>query len=139
MPRVQKSRYVSTDPRVEPPPHLSEAARAIFEHVVSAVHPDHFNVADVVLLEQYATSCALAAEAAQHLDAEGPVVEGKPSAWLAVFERAAKVNVALCARLRLSPQSRFDRLVAGTNSRPQPASRPPWLRKDEDPESALLA
>lgn len=72
------------------------------------------------LLEGYAQSAALATEAAQRLDADGAVVEGKSSSWLGVSEKAIKQLVALSARLRICPQSRFNRLRAGSNSRPQP-------------------
>ena len=45
---------------------------------------------------------------------------------LAVSEKAIKQLVALSARLRICPQSRFDRLGAGSNSRPQPDASQPW-------------
>lgn len=88
--------------------------------VVNSVDPAHFSEVGAPLLEAYAQSAALATEAAQRLDADGAVVEGKPSPWLAVSEKAIKQLVALSARLRICPQSRFDRLGAGANARPQP-------------------
>ena len=41
-------------------------------------------------------------------------------------EKAQKQLVALSARLRICPQSRFDRLGAGANSRVQPDGAKPW-------------
>ena len=120
MPTPRKGKTIGTARRVQPPTTLSPAAQAVYEHVVSSVDPNHFSAVDQPLLENYAVAAALFADASRHLDAEGPVVDGKPSPWLSVQERASKQLVALSARLRICPQSRFDRLVAGANSRRQP-------------------
>lgn len=103
--------------RIKPPPHLSAAARAVFDALVTAVAPDHFTAADVPLLAEYATAAATAQLAASKLDAEGYVVGGRANPWLVVQEKAQRALVALSARLRVCPQSRFDRLKAGTASR----------------------
>jgi hypothetical protein len=68
------------------------------------------------LLAQYAGAADLAEQAQRHLDQDGAVVNGKASAWLAVLEKSSRACVALSARLRVCPQSRFDRLVSGANS-----------------------
>ena len=112
-----------------PPDTLSTPAQAIFTHIVNSVDPGHFSEVDAPLLEAYAQSAALATDAAQQIDGAGAVLEdGKVSPWLAVSEKAVKQLVALSARLRICPQSRFDRLGAGANSRPQPdiSRGKPW-------------
>ena len=114
-----KGQHVSNTPRLKPPPSLSIAARAVFEHLVNAVDPAHFCAADMPLLETYATHAAIASEAAERISVEGALINDKPNAWLSVFEKSTKQLVALSARLRVCPQSRFDRLVAGSNSRSQ--------------------
>jgi hypothetical protein len=53
-------------------------------------------------------------------------VGGKANPWIVVQEKAQRAMVALSARLRLSPQTRFDRLVAATTSRYQGPRRKPW-------------
>ena len=134
MPAIPKGRHVSTVSRLEPPMALSEPAKTVFRYIVGNVDPSHFNPVDMPLLEGYANSAALATEAARRIDSEGAVVDGKASPWLAVAEKAQKQLVAISARLRICPQSRFDRLGAGANSRPQPgmSGRKPWEIDDPD-------
>jgi phage terminase small subunit len=120
---------------LSPSPTLSDAAQAIFQHIVSNVDESHFNEVDRPLLESYCNAAALGTQAAQRLDTEGAVgADGKVSPWLAVSEKCGKVLVAVSARLRICPQSRFDRLVGGSNSRPQLAGKKPWeFDLDDDP------
>lgn len=103
--------------RIKAPPHLSPAARAAFESLVAAVGLDQFTAADLPLLAEYATATATAQLAAERLDTEGHVVAGRANPWLVVQEKAQRALVALSARLRVCPQSRFDRLKAGTEGR----------------------
>lgn len=115
-----KGKHISTKGRLKPPPTLPDSAIAIFEQVVSAVDPEHFSAVDLPLLEQYAVAADLAQQAQHHIEQNGAVVGGKLNSWMAVQEKSCRSMVALSARLRICPQSRFDRLVAGANSRPQP-------------------
>ncbi len=128
MAAIPKGKHITGAARISPPPTLSEPAHTVFKHIVAHVDPSHFNEVDIPLLEAYSHSAALATEAAQRLDADGAVLDGKVSPWLAVSEKAQKQLVALSARLRICPQSRFDRLGAGANSRPQPdlSRGKPW-------------
>lgn len=128
MAAITKGKLITGAVRLTPPDTLSKPAQTVYAHTVNSVDPSHFSEVDAPLLEAYAQSAALATEAAQHIDADGAVVEGKPSPWLAVSEKAIKQLVALSARLRICPQSRFDRLGAGANSRPQPdmSKGKPW-------------
>jgi phage terminase small subunit len=108
--------------RLKPPSTLSKGAAAVFRQIVRSVAHDHFSEVDTVLIVEYARACDMANQADTRLTLDGAVIDGRASPWLAVQEKAQRAIVALCARLRLSPQSRFDRLKAGTTSRPQ--SRP---------------
>jgi hypothetical protein len=58
------------------------------------------------LLAAYARAVVQEELAAEHLRAEGHVVNGKASAWLIVQEKATRAMVSLSLRLRLSPQAR---------------------------------
>ncbi|MDN8615488.1 P27 family phage terminase small subunit [Variovorax ginsengisoli] len=141
MPAHRKGSTISTGRRVQPMTTLSPPALAVFKHIVASVDPSHFSAVDLPLLESYANHAAMATHAAQQIDAEGAVVAGKPSPWLTVQEKAVKALTALSARLRIAPQSRFDRLVAGANSRQQLNTPKPWEQdihgllagEDEDP------
>ena len=112
-----------SDDRLTPPATLSPRAAEIFKHVVSAVDVYHFTKVDLPLVCQYVGAAELCELAQEHLDQLGAVCGGKPNPWLQVLEKASRSCVALSARLRICPQSRFDRLVAGTNSRKQVGRR----------------
>lgn len=124
MARTRNLTRIPVGGRLKPPATLSPSARRVFELIVGAVAAEHFEQADLPLVVQYAEAAALAEQAQAEIDANGPVIGSKVSPWLAVSAQAIKSCVALSARLRLAPQSRFDRLRAGTTSRPQ---RGPWV------------
>ena len=67
---------------------------------------DHFQPGDGALIEQYAQAILLSRQAYARLEAEGPVIDGRPSPWVTVLEKAHRSTVALSARLRLAPQAR---------------------------------
>ena len=119
--------------RLQPPGNLSAGAAAVFTRTVAAVEADHFTAVDLPLLEQYAVAADLARQAQGELDAHGAIVDGKASPWLTVQEKTVRALTALSARLRICPQSRFDRLVAGTKARPKGPR--PW--DDVESGSAL--
>ncbi len=122
------------NPKLKPPGGLTAPAAAAFKFIVDSVDRDHFSEVDIPLLVEYCRSIEMASTAAKHIDEQGAVSsQGKQSPWIVVQEKAQRSMVALCARLRLSPQSRFDRLVAGTNSRQQYPR--PW----EEDDDGLLA
>ncbi len=114
------------DAELKAPATLSRRAREIFEATVAAVDVYHFSAVDTPLLCQYAGAAELAEQAQLKLDEEGAVVAGKSSPWLNVLEKSSRSCVALSARLRICPQSRYDRLVAGTNARQQYAGKKLW-------------
>jgi hypothetical protein len=91
-------------PRDDAPP----AVRRIFLELVASVSADHFQPGDGALLEQYAQAILLARQAYDKLATDGPVIDGKPSPWLVVLEKAHRSAVALSGRLRLAPQARAD-------------------------------
>ena len=98
--------------KLHPPASLSEAERTIFVDVVAATDPRHFRPSDLPLLVRYAEACALGDLAAQELR-RGAVIDGKPSPWIVIQEKAVRAMVALSMRLRLSPQSRTDPKTTG--------------------------
>jgi len=108
--------------------------REIFDSLVSAVSSDHFVVADRPLLVEYARAAHQADVAAAQLAAVGAVtLEGRPSPWIVVQEKSVRALVARSARLRLCPQSRFDRLAAGTSAR----KGMPEVDPEDDPYGLL--
>ena len=109
--------------RLLPPRSLSRAECILFNNLVTACDPTHFQASDLPLLIRYCEAAVLAERAALELR-QGAVVDGKPSPWIIVQEKAMRAMVALSMRLRLSPQSRIDPKTLG---RQQPYTGPkPW-------------
>lgn len=98
-----------TTRRLRPPARYQGRIRSIFVAVVSACDPRHFRPADLPLLERFCEATALAEQAAEKLAIEGPVVDGRLSAWFLVHQSASKMASGLALRLRLGPQSRAPR------------------------------
>ena len=117
---------------VQPPDHLSADERQRFTEIVANCDARHFRPSDVTLLCRFVEADALAERAAKELR-KYPVVDGKPSPWLAVQEKCVRTLTALSMRLRLSPQSRIDAQAMG---RQEPRSRSgivPWeWERNED-------
>jgi phage terminase small subunit len=126
MPAHTKGAVQTGKPRLKAPAGLADGPAAVFVYIVRSVDPDHFSEVDLPLLEAYANAAHLSAVASDNIARDGAVIDGKQSVWVGIQERATKQLVALSARLRVAPQSRFDRLVAGANSRRQPHLRKPW-------------
>jgi hypothetical protein len=101
--------------RLRPPASLSEAERSLFASLVAANSPGHFKTSDLPLLSQYVQAAVLSDQAVAELRVS-PVVNGKPSPWLTLFEKTNRAMVSLSMRLRLSPQAR----APNNPSRPQP-------------------
>jgi phage terminase small subunit len=104
-------------PLPQDPPGLSEAERAIFVRLVNAADAEHFTTSDLPLLVAYCQAVAQHDRAAQAIRREGDVVNGRPSPWIVVQEKAVRAMTALSMRLRLSPQARREKAQL-----PQPAT-----------------
>jgi hypothetical protein len=132
-----KSQLPFSGPPLTPPVSLSEAEAKVFRKMIGAVDPDHFNAVDLPLIVEYCRCTVACDEAADHLRQEGSVVDGKANAWCVVAEKNQRALVAISARLRICPQSRFDRLVAGTNSRAR--FNVPWADSEADKQIRSFA
>jgi phage terminase small subunit len=94
--------------RLQPPAHLTPRQREIFDHLLANSPRDQFRVTDGLLLARLCEAHDLAEQAAAELAKNGPVVEGRASAWLVAQEKAVRAITALSTKLRLSPQARTD-------------------------------
>jgi P27 family predicted phage terminase small subunit len=119
--------------RLQPPSDLTEDGRKIFLDIVLANEPTHFRASDLPLLCTYVRAILQERAASERLAAEGYVIDGERSPWLAVQGQAHKTMVALSHRLRLSPQSR-----SPTNpKRVQPTSYFDRLRLEHDSDDDI--
>lgn len=108
--------------KLSPPPTLDKSEASLFGEIVAACDASHFTPSDLPLLCRYVAAVRLAELAEQHLRDEGPVIDGRASAWLIAHEKAVRAVVALSLRLRLSPQSRIDPKTAGRNPGVRPSA-----------------
>jgi hypothetical protein len=92
--------------RLRPPTDMPPSERDLFARLVACNAPGHFKDSDMPLLTQYVSAAVLGERAIAELRRAPLNDEGRPSAWLAVFEKANKACVSLSMRLRLSPQAR---------------------------------
>jgi hypothetical protein len=88
-----------------PPTSLSEPARTVWIHLVSAHEPEHFQEGDATLMSQYCEAAALAAKAAAAL-------QTGDDTRLKIWERSTAIMASLSLRLRIGPQSRRERAKA---------------------------
>jgi P27 family predicted phage terminase small subunit len=101
-------RPVPTAPPVAPA-GLSAEEERIFQQLLASVDGDHLHPGDLPLLVSYCQAIAQHDRAVQAIRREGDVVDGKPSPWITVQEKAQRAMVALSMRLRLSPQARREK------------------------------
>ena len=114
-------RPTPVQPRADAPPEVAE----FFRNLTARCAPEHFRDADIDLIEQFAQAVLLARRAYDEL-AVAPVVDGKPSPWSPILERAHKSSAVLATKLRISPLGRIDPRAAHRNAGKVSALPVPW-------------
>ncbi len=110
--------------RIQPPNDLPEPCRSIWRELVDALPPDRFHASDRPLLVLYCRALHQAALAFEGLEQYGAADGDSVSPWLRVADSSTKQAATLATKLRLCPQSRLDRKVAGPAARGGDAPRP---------------
>lgn len=109
------------------PSWLDETARAEFERVVrEAKQINLFDNLDVSGLALYAGAFSRYIEAEKHLNAEGLVIDDKPSPWLSVSEKAAAQILKCSSKLGLMVTDRLRLVVPKKEEVKSPAEK--WLQ-----------
>ena len=116
--------------RPPPPSGLSSEAKGIWTAIVESLRVDYFIESDLLLLEQYVAAIVAANKAREILAKQGPVIDGKINPHFLILDHESKRIATFSIRLRLAPQSRYDRAVAGGKVRP--VSRAKWEKADPD-------
>jgi phage terminase small subunit len=107
----------STRASIRPPDDLDQIERVEFANLISGVGPNHFLPSDIPLLAAYSKAIVAERVAAGEL-AAAPVINDKPSPWLAVWQARVRALTTLARMLSLSPGGR----VASKPSEPEPVS-----------------
>jgi hypothetical protein len=108
--------------RIPPRDGMPAEVAAEFNEIVAIMPEDHFRPQDAGLVELYGQAIVLSRQAYEALAAEGPVVDGKVSAWLLVLKQSHQSAAALATKLRLPPLSRTDpKTVGRANAPPESA------------------
>lgn len=114
-------------PLLIPPRSVTAAERTLFNEIVNAVAPQHFAKGDIQLLVSY-VQVVLAVRKLAAVANRKPA----PGAFVSL-ERMARLQASLATKLRLSPQSRLDRKVAGRlAAKPRGASYYDRATDDDD-------
>jgi hypothetical protein len=92
--------------RVVPPADMSPDETRVFIDTVGSKQAGAFEPSDIPILRAYCSAVVLIERAAAALQAEGAVVDNKPSPWLHVHVQAVKSMLASARRLRLAPLGR---------------------------------
>jgi phage terminase small subunit len=115
--------------RLVPPAGLDRATAKVFAQLVATCPRGHFVESDRLLLVEYCRAALLAERADGELRRSGAVVNGKPSPWVTVQEKAVRAMVALSLRLRLSPSARTDPKTTGKRAHGPPLNIMERLRE----------
>ena len=124
-----------SDDRLAPPPHLTGPEREVFVELIATNAPDHFRRSDIFLLVSYCSAVVLNQRAAEELRT-APIVKGKNSPWLNIFEKTGRAMVALSMRLRLSPQARKPNQIKGKSQRLSIYEKMALGQTEEDDDAA---
>jgi phage terminase small subunit len=108
-------------PCLSPRADMDHEVKAVFKQIIASVPIEHFKPSDYPLIESYAKAIVLSQRAYAAIEEEGFIVRGKPSPAVSVWEKASKAEVALSARLRLSPQHRYQSTSSKLKGPPQSA------------------
>ena len=124
--------------RLRPPPDLTPAEKALFVDIVADYRPEHFKPTDAALLVVYVRAVLAEREAAERLETEGKVVDGKPSPWLSVLAQASKTMLTFARSLRLGPLARAPSRASrpGKPERPLSVYERMALESDDDNDAA---
>src|SRR3954466_4394574 len=103
--------------RVKAPESLAEPIRAIWETLVDSLPPDRFHASDRPLLALYCRALHQASLAFDAIEEHGATSGDSINPSVRVADAAVKQAATLATKLRLCPQSRLDRKVAGPAAR----------------------
>lgn len=98
--------FGNSPPRLSPPQSLGPLEKQRFLDLVLSCPSGQFRASDLPILCRHVELTLMAEQAAGELQAQGMVVDDKPSPWLAVYLQVTNALLKTAARLHLSPSAR---------------------------------
>ncbi|MEJ7669575.1 MAG: P27 family phage terminase small subunit [Casimicrobiaceae bacterium] len=117
--------------RIKAPAELPAPVRAIWSRLVDALPGDRFHSSDGPLLALYCRALHQADLAFGQLEEFG-AWKDEHNPWLKVADITTKQCATLASKLRLCPQARLDRKVAGPAARDELGGPAIWERLSDD-------
>jgi hypothetical protein len=111
-------------PRPTPPDEFGEPERAVWHRIVDACPPDWFGAECLPLLERLRMLLCMAEQLEGKLRSEGYRFKDKEDARAYIDFNKAIANIT--TKLRLTPQSRFNRFEASTRMKNRTTAYRPW-------------
>ena len=114
----------------DPPEHLNDDAKKMWNTVIDDHPTGWFKVSDLPLLEAYCEAYATTLEANKNIEIEGAVLTNHldnrvSNPWVDIRRKEVATMSTLATKLRLAPNARYDRkkteagLKAGQNDKPK--------------------
>ena len=116
--------------RIKPPAGLPGPVNEIWGRLVNALPGDRFHSSDGPLLALYCRALHQADLAFGQLEEFG-AWKDEHNPWLRVADIATKQSAVLASKLRLCPQARLDRKVAGPAARNEHGGLKIWDRPSD--------
>lgn len=115
--------------RPEPPDYFTEEEQVIWRGIVDACPEDQFTADSIYLLAKLCTNIAMT----NHLEAQYRRAGNRfaDNDDRIAYQGAVKLVAILATKLRLSPQSRYDKLAAGRQRRNKSTASHLWQRDDD--------
>ena len=123
--------------RAPPPASLDPDAAALWVEILDSLRADYVLISERPILEAYCQAVVAARRAREMVSCEGPVIDGRLNPWMLALDQETKRSATLALRLRLAPQSRFDRTTAA--GRVRPAARSRWDTDGDHPSPTALS
>lgn len=114
-----------------PPPTLDADGKALWNEIVRSLQPGYFLQSEHPVLETYVQGILSIRRHREMLKIEGDFPGGKLNRRHMLLQSEIKSMTGLATRLRLCPQSRLDRMMAGKATRP-PARAAHDVSPEED-------
>jgi P27 family predicted phage terminase small subunit len=111
---------------MEPPESVSEAAAVVWREVVATKPAEWFQADTAPVLEAYCNTIVEYRRVAEALAATGPSDLSTYRPLVDMAEKLGRAITSMATKMRLTPQSRYTPISAGTAAKKAGAASRPW-------------